>query len=400
MRRAFFLTVSALTILGLAAAVHGQAPAVRPPVKVGLILGYTGVFAEIAKEVNEGFRLALEERGGRAAGRTIQVIQEDEESKPDVGVTKTRKLVERDQVHVVVGPVSSAVAIAMRDYVVAQKQVWIIPVSAVPQLTDPDKANPYVFRVSETFAQGQYPFGRWVYQNTPYRRFILLASNFVSGRDSVEQFARGLTELGGTVVERIYPPLNTADYAPFLSTIDPKKADAAYAWFAGADSQRFVKQYKEFGLKDRLPLLGYNTLAEDSWLAQGISGDETLGLLTPARYRYALDTPESRAFVRATEAKYKRPPTQYDESGYLSALLIMKAMELTKGDVENKDAFVKALKEAAPQIAPPRGPIRFNENNQVVTNVYISKVERVGGRLQNVVVETLRAVPQFPWEKR
>lgn len=393
-----FLVIASLMVL--AATVDASAQAPKPPVKVGLLLGATGVFAEIAKEVNDGFQLALEQRGGRVAGRAIEVRQEDDESKPDVGLTKTRRLVERDRVHVVVGPISSAVAIAIRDYLVSQKQVWIINVASAPALTDPDKASPYVFRIADTQLQGQYPFGRWIYQNTSYRRAVLMASNFVTGREGVEAFARGFTELGGVVVDKIFPPLGTADMAPFLSGVDPQKADAVYAWFAGADAQRFVKQYKEYGLKDRLPLLGYNTLAEDSWLAQGIVGDEALGILSPARYRPSINTPDNRDFVQAYERRYRRIPTQYDESGYTAALLLTKAIELVEGQVESTPAFLKALRDAAPAISPPRGPIRFNENNQVVTNVFISRVERVRGRLENVVIETLKAVPQFPWGSR
>ena len=397
-----FLSASFLLIFALGAATPAepQPTPPRPPIKVGLLLSYTGVFAELGKEVTNGFQLALEERGGRVAGRAIEVRQEDDENKPDVGLTKSRKLVERDRVHVVIGPISSAVALAMRDYLVSQKQVWIINVSVVPALTDPDKTSPYYFRIADTLFQGQYPFGQWAYRNTPYRRVSLMASNFVTGRESVESFAKGFTGLGGTIVDRVFPPLGTSDYAPFLSSLDPKKADAVYAWFAGADAIRVLKQYKEFGLKERLPLMGYNTMAEDSWLAQGILGDEALGGLSPARYRPALATPENRAFVGAYERRYQRPPTQYDETGYTAALLLMKAVELVQGQVENVEGFLKAIREAAPSLSAPRGPIRFNENNQVITNEYISRVDRVGGRLQNVVIETLKAVPQFPWESQ
>jgi len=114
----------------------------------------------------------------------------------------------------------------------------------------------------------------------------------------------------------------------------------------------------------------------------------------------ALATPENRAFVGAYERRYQRPPTQYDETGYTAALLLMKAVELVQGQVENVEGFLKAIREAAPSLSAPRGPIRFNENNQVITNEYISRVDRVGGRLQNVVIETLKAVPQFPWESQ
>src|SRR3970040_2009107 len=171
-----FLSASFLLIFALGAATPAepQPTPPRPPIKVGLLLSYTGVFAELGKEVTNGFQLALEERGGRVAGRAIEVRQEDDENKPDVGLTKSRKLVERDRVHVVIGPISSAVALAMRDYLVSQKQVWIINVSVVPALTDPDKTSPYYFRIADTLFQGQYPFGQWAYRNTPYRRVSLM----------------------------------------------------------------------------------------------------------------------------------------------------------------------------------------------------------------------------------
>ena len=384
---------SVLALAGLlvvAVTASGQAP--KPPIKVGLLLPYTGVIAINGLETSKGIEFYFSKIGNKAGGREIQLIKEDDEAKPDVGLTKTRKLVERDRVDVLIGPVHSGVALAIRDYVHGQGIPLIVPVAFTRDLTAPAKASPWLFRVVETTDQGNYAMGTWVYKKTPYRKLVVMASDFVAGRHSAEAFIAAFKAAGGEIVKEIYAPLNTPDFAPYMAQVSGLTADAVYAWFAGTDSVRFVKAYREYGLSGKLPLLGYNTLTDDVLLPT--LGDAALGIISVGHYSATLDTPESRAFLREYEARFNAWPTRYVELGYVSGQLVGAAIEALKGEVGDRAAFRDAIRSAAPKIQPPRGPIKFDRYQQVITDVYVMKVERQGNRLVNAIVDRIPSTSQ------
>src|SRR2546422_1481957 len=384
------LALALTALLVLPAAAMGQGT--RPPIKIGLLLPYTGVIAVNGQETTRGIEFFLSKIGNKAGGRDIQLLKEDDEAKPDVGLTKVRKLVERDKVDVLVGPVHSGVALAIREFVHERGIPLIVPVAFTRDLTAPGKASPWIFRVVETTDQANFNMGTWVAKKTPYRKVVIIASDFVAGRHSVEAFMAAFRAAGGQIVKEIYAPLNTADFAPFLAQVGGLGADAVYAWFAGADSVRFVKAYKEYGLTGTLPLLAYNTLVDDVLLPT--LGDAALGIISVGHYRAGLDTPENRAFVREYEARYNAWPTRYVELGYVSAQLIGAALETLKGEVGDRAAFRGAIRGAATKIEPPRGPIRFDRFQQVITDVYVMKVERQGNRLVNAIVDRIPSTSQ------
>lgn len=364
----------------------------RPSIRIGLLLPYIGVFSVQGQDTTRGMELYLSKIGGKVGGRDIQLLKEDTEVKPDVGLTKLKKLIERDQANFVVGPVSSAVAMAIRNYVHEQGVPLIVPVAFTRDLTAPGRASPAIFRLVETTDQSNFPMGTWMMKNTKYRRVVVMASDFVAGRHSVEAFMAGYRAAGGEIVREIYAPLGTADFAPYLVQLMQVKADAVYAWFAGADAIRFVNQYKEYGLRERLPLLGYNTLVDDVILPS--IGNTAVGILSVGAYSATVDTPENRAFVRDYEQRYKVWPTRYSETGYVAGQLIVAAVETLNGDLNNRDKLREALKQAATRITPPRGAIAFDQYQQVVTPVYVMKTEKQGNRLVNVIVDRIPAVSQ------
>jgi branched-chain amino acid transport system substrate-binding protein len=369
----------------LSATAFGQTS--PPPIKIGLFVPYTGVIAINGQETSRGVEFYLTKIGGKTGGREIQLLKEDDEAKPDVGLTKVRKLVERDRVDVLVGPVHSGVALAVRDYVHGQGLPLIVPVAFTRDLTAPGKASPWIFRVVETSDQGNFAMGTWVAKRTPYRKIVIMASDFVAGRHSVEAFMAAFKAAGGEIVKEIYAPLNTADFAPYMAQASGLAADAMYAWFAGADSVRFVRAYREYGLGAKLPLLAYNTLVDDVLLPT--LGEAALGIISVGHYSAALDTPENRAFVREYEARYNAWPTRYVELGYVAAQLIGAAIEMRTGEVSDRARFRDAIGSAATRIRPPRGPIRFDRYQQVITDVYVMKVERRGNRLVNAIVDRI-----------
>ena len=235
----------------------------KQTITVGLLASLTGPMSFQGNAIVRGFTLALEEASYRVAGKTIQVVTEDEVMSPAIALTKTQKLVEKDRVDVLVGPVNSAAAPAMRDYVVQQKVPWIVPMAMPENLTLPPLANKYTFRVQAVASQLNFPFAEWLYKKRGYRKMAAMGIDFPAGRDSVAAFKRSFEALKGQIVQEIFTPLNTADYGPYLSQLKKGEVDAVYAWYAGAEAIKFESQYVDFGLKDKIPLTGFIGLNEE-----------------------------------------------------------------------------------------------------------------------------------------
>jgi len=382
--------------VGILAAIWANVSFAQEEVKVGVLLPYTGVLQIQAQDNTRGFELYLKQVGGRAGGRRVVLIKEDDEANPSVGLNKLRKLIERDRVDLLFGPVHSGVALAIRDTIHANKVPWVISQAPVREFTAPHPlASPYIFRINETFDQANVTMGRWLYRNIPHRRLIVLAADFEAGHQAIDGFKATFQELGGRIVKEIYPPLNTADYAPYLAQIDPSQADAVYSWVAGADAVRLVKQFSEYGLKNRIPLYGYATLTDDVILPA--IGDAALNVITIGLYTSQLNNPNNpnnAKFVKDYEAVHGILPSRYSETGYTGAQLIVQAINSLKGDLRNKERILSALKEAAGQIRSPRGVVQFDKYNQVIPTMYITKTERKGGRLVNSVMDTIPNVTQ------
>lgn len=390
-------------VAALVVGLSGGTGVAREPVKIGVILPYTGVIHIQAQDNTRGFELYLKQAGEKAGGRPVVLVKEDSEATPSVGLSKVRKLIERDHVDFLFGPVHAGVALAIRNTVVNNRVPWIIAQAPVRQLTAPHAmGSPYIFRLNETFDQGNVTMGRWLYKNTPYRRVIIVAADFEAGHQAAEGFKAAFQEMGGRIVKEIYPPLNTSDYAPYLAQIDPSQADAVYAWEAGADAIRFDKQYAEYGLKKKLPLYGYATLTDDVILPA--VGDAALGIPTIGLYTAQLDNPANKKFVRDYEAAYGVPPSRYSETGYTGAQLILEAIRLLKGDLGHKEKTLQALREAAGKIHSPRGAVKFDRYGQVIPTMYITRTERRGKRLVNVVIDKIPDVTQEStwgwWQKK
>ena len=364
----------------------------KPPIKVGLLLPYTGTMPFQTKGINDAVELYFDEIGRKAGGRAIQVIKEDDEQNPTVGLTKVRRLVEEHKVNFIVGPVHSGVGLAIHDYVRKQKIILFNPCANTRELTSPEKASENIFRTVETSDQGNYPMGRWMVKNTPHRNVVLTASDFAGGRHNSEAFKAGFEEAGGKVIKEVYPKLGTMDFAPFLTTIDVKGADAVYAWFVGTDAIRFVQQYEEFGLKKRIPLFGYVTIADDPYLP-GV-GDAALGIIAGSHYPVNLDTPKNNAFIKAYRGKYGESPYRYSEYGYTAANLIVAVTETLKGEIEDISRVAKELKRIASQIETPSGPLAFDQYNQRIVNMYVVRTEKRDGKLVNVVIDKIGKVGQ------
>ena len=388
MRKPLVLVVLVLAAVALCLA--GETAAQKGPIKVGLLVPQTGPLAGNGKDMINGFELFFEQVGYKLAGREIKLVIEDDEGKPATGLTKARSLVEGQGMHVIVGPLSAAIGYAVAGYVDSKKMPTIFPIVSAEDITQ-RKRSPYVVRTGWSSAQPSHPFGKWVVDTLRYKKIAMIAYDFAFGWEVAAGFQRSFEEAGGQVVQKLWPPLGTADYGPYLAQLR-RDVDAIYCVFSGADALRFGKQFTEAGLKARLPLIGGGTFTDEHVLR--VQGDEVLGVITALHYSAALATPANQKFAKAYEAKYKQIPSYYSEGTYVAGVALKAALEATGGDIENVDKFLAALRRVDLSDAP-RGPMKFDDFGNPVQNIYVRKVERKDGRLQNSVIHTFPAVGQF-----
>ena len=387
MLKAFFATVVlSLIFLFDMPLVEAQ----KGPIRVGFMSSLTGSLSPNGKDMLNSFELFLEEQGGKLGGREVKVIAEDDAGNPATGLTKLRGMVEGQGIQLLVGPLSAAVGYAIRDYIDSNKLPTIFPIVSGEDITQ-RKRTPYIVRTGWSSAQPSHPCGKWVYENLKYRRIAIIGYDFAFGWEVAAGFQRTFEEAGGQVVQKLWPPLFTSDFGPYISQLK-RDVDAVYAVFSGADALRFAKQYEDAGLKARLPLIGGGTFTDEHVLRT--MGDEVLGVVTALHYSAALNNPFNRKFVQAYETKFKQVPSYYSEGTYVAGLQLKRALEALGGDAESGEKLIAALRKVE-LTDTPRGPIRFDEYGNPIENIYVRKVERVGGRLQNSVIYTFEKVSQF-----
>jgi branched-chain amino acid transport system substrate-binding protein len=392
MRKTSPIAVVVLVLLVAAGLLAGSraARAQKGPIKVGLLVPQSGPLSANGKDMVNGLTLFLEEQGNRLAGREVKLIIEDDEGKPATGLTKARGLIEEQAVHLVTGPLSAAIGYAVAPYIDSKKVPAIFPIVSAEDITQ-RKRSPYIVRTGWSSAQPSHPFGKWVHDTLGYRKVAMIGYDFAFGWEVAAGFQRTFEEAGGQVVQKLWPPLGTADFGPYLAQLR-RDVDAIYAVFSGADALRFARQFSDVGLKARLPLIGGGTFTDEHVLRS--MGDEVLGVVTALHYSAALPTPANRKFAQAYEARYKQVPSYYSEGTYVAMIALKAALEATGGDIESVDRFLAALRKVDLSDAP-RGPMRFDDYGNPIQNIYVRKVERVGGRLQNTVIHTIPNVSQF-----
>jgi len=375
-----------LGLLLVASAVHGQE---REPVRIGIIYTNSGPLAQLGIDMRDGNLLYWSQAGNRAGGRRVELLLESTGSnKPDEGLTKARKLVERDRVHILTGVLETPVAYALASYVNEKKVPLMINIAGADGLSQKQRSE-YVFRSSFSNSQASHPLGEWAYRQG-YRKMVLLASDFAAGHEHIGGVARTFVVAGGQVIQEIYPPLGAPDFAPYLAQIR-RDADVVAVAIFGADAMRVVAQYAEFGLKGKIPLIGKGGLTDEAFLDK--MGDAALGMVAAGQWSAALDTPLNRRVRDAFESKHKRPMTLTVEQAYVGAQMLAKALETSKADVENLETFVAALKNV--EVEGPRGKVRLDAYHNPVHTVYVTRTERKSGMLQNTPIASYPNVGQF-----
>jgi branched-chain amino acid transport system substrate-binding protein len=393
-RRCVRPTLSAAGAAAIVLAAPVLSAAAADPITIGILVPISGNFAAPGQQTLAGLKLYFDQIRNQAGGHPLNIVVEDTEGKPDVGVTKARKLVERDGAQVLTGIVNSAVALAVSAYSKQSKVPLVLSGdAATDELTMPGAlANPYLVRVSENSRTPSAVAADWAYKTKGWRKVTLVGSDYVAGVDLLFAFAQRFCQLGGTITQAQFPPLDTTDYGPYLTNID-RTADGMANFTPGAAGLRLGKQFAEFGLKGKLPELDlFGTLTYEPYLPQ--LGDAALGTYSALIYTPMLKTPVNEHFVADFKTQNKGGmPTNEGPSGFVGAHVIADAIDALHGDIADKTKFVAAIDAA--KFDSPKGPLSLDKYGMVIQSMYIREVEKVDGQLANVPIATYHDVDQF-----
>jgi branched-chain amino acid transport system substrate-binding protein len=347
-------------------------------IKIGVIVTLSGPAAALGQQVRDGFALGVKELGGKMGGKDVDVVAVDDELKPDAAVTKVKGLLERDKVDFVVGPIFSNILQAIHKPVTDTKTFLISP-NAGPSSYAGKECSPFFYVTSYQNDQVHEILGK-VAQDRGYKRVYLLVPNYQAGRDSAAGFK---LDYKGEIVEESYMPLGTLDFQPELSKISSLKPDAVFTFMPGGMGVNLVKQYRQAGLADSIPVLSAFTVDESTLPAQQ---DAAVGMFGGADWAPNLDNPQSKKFVAGYETAYNAVPGTYAMQAYDTAMLIDSVVKAVKGDLSNKDAVAAALRKA--DFTSLRGGFKFNINGYPIQDFYLTKVaKRPDGKFQTEIVQ-------------
>ena len=356
---------------GFTLAVAGAMPAIAQSkdgkLKVGLMLPYTGTFAALGNAIENGFRLHLNEQGGKLGGREIELVKVDDESDPAKATDNVNKLIKRDNVDVLIGTVHSGVAMAMAKVAKDSGTVLIVPNAGADAVTGPMCA-PNIFRSSFSNWQPGYAMGE-VMAKKGHKRVVTITWKYAAGDESVRGFKEAYEKGGGKVIKELSLPFPNVEFQALLTEIAATKPDAVYTFFAGGGAVKFVKDYAAAGLKKSIPLYGAGFLTDGTLEAQGADAD---GLFTTLHYADSLASARDNAFRLAYAKTFKLQPDVYAVQGYDAAQMLAAGLSAVKGDISKKAEFAAALKVA--KIDSPRGTFTLGKNHNPVQDFYLRQV--------------------------
>ena len=370
----------------LAARLPFPAVAQAKPVRIGLLTVKTGPLAQGGIQMEQGTIRFFKDRNYTLAGRKVELVVADTGGNPAGTKTKTQELVERDNVDMIFGPLAAFELLAITDYA-AQAKMPILSLAAAEDMTQ-RRPNPYFVRASGTSAQYMHPLADYAAKELKFKRVITIADDFAFGHEQMAGFQRVFEDAGGRIVKKLWPPLVTPDYTPYIAQISG--AEAVVHGFAGSNPLKFMKQYKDQGMT--LPVLAGSTGCDDALLKS--FGDEAVGMISCSFYTGDLDTPSNKRLVEGMVRDYGNIPGLYAAGLYISGMVAEAALEKTGGKTEDRDALIKALR-AVSLTDTPRGPVRFDSLGNVVGTFYVRRCERKGDRLVNTTLKTYPGVSQF-----
>src|SRR4051812_42082872 len=382
-RRRFVQTAGAVSLLN-ALPVSAQSA----PIRLGLMTVKTGPLASGGIDMERALVQYLKEHGGAMAGRKIDLVVGDSGGVPAQSRTKLQELVERDRIQIMIGPLDTASALASDDYI-RQAQLLTLSVAAAEDMTQ-RKPNPWFTRGTSTSSQCAMPLADYAAKTLGNKRMAVIADDIAYGHEMCAGFMRVFEDAGGKVVQRMFPPLTVPDYGTYLAQLKTN-IDGIFLGFAGSNGFRYLRQYNEYGLMGKVKPIGGMTALDEAVLRN--MGDEALNIVTSCWYSAEIDNPVNQKFVSSFRSQWKYDPGFYAAATYTEAAVLEATLNQIKGNIEDKQAFMKAVRSI--KVDTCRGPVRFDQYGNVVGNVYIRKVARKEGRLVNTVVHTYPNVSQF-----
>jgi branched-chain amino acid transport system substrate-binding protein len=372
----------------------GANGAAAEELRIGFLAPTTGIFAQAGKDMVDGFRMYLDENKSNFGGAEVKFIAEDTVAKPDTAVTKARKLILQDQVHLIIGGLLASTGYALAPVSTEHKVLYISSIAAADDLTQRDLDKyPYFMRTSFTSSQSPHPFGQWACENG-YKKIAAIGADYAFGYEVVGGFQRAFEACGGQIVQKIWAPIGTKDFGPYIPTIK-RDADTIFSLMVGPMALQFPKQLRASGY--RKPILGGGPSYDEFVLPA--MGEEVVGHISALNYSAAIDTPKNAAFVKAYRAKYGKVPSQFSESNYTTAQMLHELVKKNGGKYPGTQEFIKQF--TATKFDTIRGPVRFDDMRNPVQNIYIKKIERKKmfgyekDELWNTVIKTYPNVGQF-----
>ncbi|MCK9908326.1 ABC transporter substrate-binding protein [Microbacteriaceae bacterium K1510] len=356
------------------------------PFKLGLLTVKTGPLAQGGIQMEQGVVTYLKEKNYTFAGRKVEFISADTGGNPAGTKTKAQELVERDKVDAILGPLAAFELLAITDYIKDQKTP-MLSLAGAEDMTQ-RRPNPYFLRPSATSAQAMHPMADYAAKELNLKRIITVSEDFAFGHEQMGGFQQTFEAAGGKIVNKIWPPLVTPDYTPFVAQI--ADCDGVCQGFAGSNPLRFMKTYAAAGLK--YPVVTGETGGDDALMRS--FGDEAIGMYSSCPYTLDYGNDSNKRFVAAMQKDYGVDPGFYAAGLYVAAQVVDAGLQAAGGKADDKEAFVKALR-AVDLKDTPRGPIKFDHLGNVVGNFFIRRVEKANGKLANKTVKTYENVSQF-----
>jgi branched-chain amino acid transport system substrate-binding protein len=351
-------------------------------VRVGLMLPYTGTFAQLGVAIENGVRMAINEKGGKLGGREIEWFKVDDESEPSKGVENANKLVQRDKVDVLIGTVHSGVQMGIQKVVRESGTLCLIPNAGVHAATRALCA-PNVFRTSFTNSQPTLALGKAMVDRG-HKKAVWITWKYAAGDEAFEGFRDSYTKAGGTIVKELGLPFPNVEFQALLTEIASLKPDAVACFFAGGGAAKFIRDYAAAGLKGKIPLYGSGFLTEGVLDAAGPAAD---GIITTMHYSDSLDTPRNKQFRLDYAKTFRLQPDVCAVQGYDTGLLLAQGAAAVKGDLNNKAAVEKAMESAV--IDSPRGKWTMSKSHNPVQDIYLRVVENKENKVIGVAAKAL-----------
>jgi branched-chain amino acid transport system substrate-binding protein len=351
-------------------------------VRIGLMLPYTGTFGLIGAGIENAFRMAIDEKGGKLAGREIEWFKVDDESEPSKGIENASRLVQRDKVDVLLGTVHSGVQMGIQKIARESGVLNLIPNAGVHAATRALCA-PNVFRTSFTNSQPTRALGQAMVAKG-HKKAVWITWKYAAGDEAFEGFKESYTAAGGTIVKELGLPFPNVEFQALLTEIAAIKPDAVACFFAGGGAAKFIRDYAAAGLKGKIPLYGSGFLTEGVLDAAGPAAD---GIMTTLHYSDSLDTPRNKSFRLDYAKTFRMQPDVYSVQGYDAGQLLIHGANAVKGDLSSKAALYKAMETAV--IDSPRGKWTMSKSHNPIQDMYLRVVENKENKVLGIAARAL-----------